>query len=56
MEGAAKSQNADDELKQSDLIVHVVVGKLTEYDSHALEPAIADVRERGNHRWAIATL
>jgi hypothetical protein len=30
-----------------DLILHVAVGKLTEHDSHALEPAIADVRERG---------
>jgi hypothetical protein len=30
-----------------DLILHVAVGKLTEHDSTALEPAIADVRERG---------
>lgn len=28
-----------------DLILHVAVGKLTEHDSTALEPAIADVRE-----------
>jgi hypothetical protein len=30
-----------------DLILHVAVGKLTEHDSNALEPAIVDVRERG---------
>lgn len=30
-----------------DLILHVAVGKLTEHDSAALEPAITDVRERG---------
>jgi len=36
-----------DEPSIPDLILHVAVGKLTEHDSHALEPAIADVRERG---------
>jgi hypothetical protein len=38
---------AEDEPTQPDLILHVAVGKLTEHDSHALAPAIADVRERG---------
>jgi hypothetical protein len=38
---------AEDEPTQPDLILHVAVGKLTEHDTHALEPAIADVRGRG---------
>jgi hypothetical protein len=38
---------SEDEPTQPDLILHVAVGKLTEHASHALEPAIANVRERG---------
>jgi hypothetical protein len=38
---------SEDDLTVQDLILHVAVGKLTEHDSNALEPAIVDVRERG---------
>lgn len=59
VEDDAAAGVTEDEPTKPDLILHVAVGKLTEHDSHALEPAITDVRERGMSQskcWAIVTM